>query len=87
MREHVFEGSRSTTGKGTGGLGKHDLVRNKSGKLVSKKLQKAGKKSPWIAACAAAKFILNIRGFAIIKKGSPLYIKAKEIHKKFKPEH
>merc|ERR1712127_1155026 len=42
-----------------------------------------GKKSPWIAAVAAARKALNIKGFCAIKKGTPLYIKAKALYKKW----
>jgi len=38
--------------------------------------------SPWIAAISAARKALNIKGFSVIKKGSPLYIKAKALYKK-----
>merc|ERR1712224_469156 len=34
--------------------------------------------SPWIQAVAKARKALKITGFAAIKKGSPLYAKAKE---------
>merc|ERR1712224_494215 len=53
---------------------------NKNGKVVSKKLSARGKKSPWIQACTKARKALKITGFAIIKKGTPLYAKAKEFY-------
>ena len=40
------------------------------------------KKSPRIAAVAVARKALNIKGFCAIKKGSPLYNKAKALYKK-----
>ena len=46
---------------------------------MSKKKQAKGKKSPWIAAVQAARKALGVKGFSAIKKGSPLYKKAKEI--------
>merc|ERR1712222_280070 len=78
-KRHVFAGK---SGKTRSGLKKTDLVKNKSGKIVSKKLSARGKASPWIAACKAARAALKIKGFAVIKKGSPLYNKAKELYKK-----
>ena len=53
-----------------------DLVKNKQGKIVLKK------KSPWIAAILAARQALHVKGFAVVKKGSALYKKAKELMKK-----
>jgi len=76
---HVFAGKAS---KSKGGLTKGDLVKSKSGKIVSKKRSAKGKKSPWIAAVAAARKALNLKGFVAIKKGSPLYNKAKQLYKK-----
>ena len=49
---------------------------------MSRTKSAASKKSPWIAAVAAARKALNIKGFAAIKKGSPLYNKAKALYKK-----
>merc|ERR1711985_103263 len=63
------------------GLTKADLMKNKNGKIVSKKMSARGKKSPWIAAVTAARAALKIKGFSPIKKGSPLYNKAKALYK------
>merc|ERR1711904_316431 len=63
------------------GLSKEDLIKNKYGKIVSKKMSAKGKKSPWIAAVAAARKALSIKGFKAIKKGTPLYTKAKSLYK------
>ena len=79
---HLKFCSPSESTKAGSGLSKGDLVKNKAGKIVSKKLSAKGKKSPWIAAVAAARKALNIKGFAAIKKGSPLYVKAKALYKK-----
>merc|ERR1719384_3012871 len=76
-KRHVFLGKASKT---SGGLTKGGLVRSKTGKIVSKKASDKAKKSPWIKACAAARAALKIKGFAVIKKGSPLYKKAKELY-------
>merc|ERR1712238_13638 len=78
-KRHVFAGKAT---KSTGGLTKDKLVKNKTGKIVSKAKSAKGKKSPWIAAVSAARKALNIKGFCAIKKGTPLYIKAKALFKK-----
>ena len=78
-KRHVFAGKATKT---SGALTKGDLVKSKSGKIVSKKASLRAKKNPWIAACAAARKALNIKGFSVIKKGSPLYNKAKALYKK-----
>merc|ERR1719231_1965585 len=57
-KRHVFAGKSTKTASG---LAKGDLVKNKAGKIVSKKLSAKGKKSPWIAAVAAARKALNIK--------------------------
>merc|ERR1719235_2818561 len=73
----VFRGSKEKT---QSGLKSTDLIKNKYGKIVSKKASAARKKSPWIQAIAKARKALKITGFSAIKKGSPLYLKAKEIY-------
>jgi hypothetical protein len=72
----VLRGSREKT---TGGLKKTDLMKNKAGKVVSKKASAAGKKKlgKWIAAVDKARKALGVKGFVAIKKGTPLYTKAK----------
>merc|ERR1711904_525282 len=71
----VLRGSKAKT---VGGLTAKDLTKNMFGKIVSKKKSALGKKSPWFQAVAKARKALKITGFAAIKKGSPLYAKAKE---------
>merc|ERR1719284_573859 len=73
----VFRGSKEKT---QSGLKSTDLIKNKYGKIVSKKASAARKKSPWIQAIAKARKALKITGFSAIKKGFPLYLKAKEIY-------
>merc|ERR1719460_1307815 len=73
----VLRGSKAKT---VGGLTAKDLTKNKNGKVVSKKRSAFGKKSPWIQAVAKARKALKITGFCAIKKGSPLYTKAKEFY-------
>merc|ERR1719182_854348 len=76
-RRHAFAGKLAVTKTG---LKKSDLVKNKSGRVVSKKASLRGKKSPWIAAVHKARAELKIKGFSAIKKGTPLYKKAKELY-------
>merc|ERR1712185_222402 len=73
----VLRGSKAKT---VGGLKASDLTKNKNGRIVSKKLSAKGKKSPWMAAVKKARAALKIKGFVAIKKGSPLYLKAKEFY-------
>merc|ERR1719164_243774 len=73
----VLRGSKANT---VGGLTAKDLTKNKNGKVVSKKRSAFGKKSPWIQAVAKARKALKITGFSAIKKGTPLYTKAKEFY-------
>merc|ERR1711953_1401944 len=74
-------------GGNTGGattLAKSDLVRSKTGKIVSKAKSVLAKKryaagiGKWTKAVQKARKELGVRGFLAIKKGTPLYKKAKE---------
>merc|ERR1711862_15944 len=78
----VFRGSKAKTASG---LTKSDLVKNKHGKIVSKKKLASGKKNyanikGWTTAVQKARKALGVKGFVAIKKGSPLYKKAKEFY-------
>merc|ERR1719498_1834310 len=79
----VFRGSKVKT---SGGLQQTDLVKNSRGRIVSKKQSAAGKKryathlKGWISAVQKARKALGVKGFVAIKKGSPLYNKAKEFY-------
>ena len=75
----VLRGSRALT---VGGLTAEDLMRNKIGKIVSKKLSDKAKRSPWVVAVKKARAALKITGFCPIKEGTPLYRKAKKYYKK-----
>merc|ERR1712167_248038 len=57
-------------------------IKNKNGKVVSKKASARTKKvlGAWLAAVKSARKALKITGFAAIKKGTPLYAKAKEFY-------
>merc|ERR1711937_345493 len=72
----VLRGSKAKT---VGGMTAKDLFKNKRGRVVSKKRSAFAKKSPWTQAVTQARKALKITGFAAIKKGTPLYAKAKEI--------
>merc|ERR1711903_254108 len=80
-RSVVFRGSKVKTASG---LTKSDLVKNKRGKIVTKKSLAAGKKSyanieGWVVAVQKARKALGVKGFVAVKKGTPLYKKAKEL--------
>jgi len=57
---------------------KHE--RNSAGRLVSKKKRALGKGNKWAAAVKRARADLGVRGFMPIKKGTPLYNKARELY-------
>merc|ERR1712187_480065 len=81
MRAIVFKGRKQKTS--TGHV-KTDLMKSKSGKIVTKLQHANGKKAyarikGWTTACQKAKKELGITGFVPVKKGSALYKKAKEI--------
>ena len=81
-RSVVFRGTKEKT---LGGLTKSDLVQNKRGKIVTKKQAAAGKKAyanikGWTVAVQKARKALNVKGFVAVKKGTPLYNKAKEFY-------
>merc|ERR1712166_576854 len=80
----VFCGTKAKT---IGGLTKNDLIKSKTGKIVSKKRSALGKKAyahikGWTVAVQKAKKALGVKGFVAIKKGTPLYKKAKELYGK-----
>merc|ERR1712224_289193 len=82
MRAAVFSGTKDKTKTG---LKKSDLIRSKSGKIVSRKSSAAGKKAyvhikGWTVAVQKAKKELGLKGFVAIKKGSAVYKKAKELY-------
>ena len=77
----VFRGSKAKT---SSGLSKSDLTKNKNGKIVSKKQSAQGKKAyanikGWTVAVQKARKALGVKGFVAVKKGTPLYKKAKEL--------
>ena len=78
-RRHAFFGKIDKTKTG---LKKSDFIQTKTGRIVSKKASQRAKASPWIAAVKKARSELKIKGFCAIKKGTPLYKKAKELYGK-----
>merc|ERR1711970_536490 len=78
----VFRGTKAKT---SGGLSKSELTKNKNGKIVSKKQSANGKKAyanikGWTVAVQKARKALGVKGFVAVKKGTPLYKKAKELY-------
>merc|ERR1719247_3482391 len=74
----VFRGSKEKTYTG---LKKTDLMKTKTGRIVTKKQHAAGKKAyanikGWTTAVQKARKALGVKGFQAVKKGSPLYKKA-----------
>merc|ERR1712093_269632 len=79
----VFLGLGSTT-KTSSGFKKGDLMKSKSGKIVTKRQHAAGKRAfknikAWTVAVTKARKDLKLKGFVPVKKGSPLYKAAKTI--------
>merc|ERR1711975_148907 len=81
----VFRGSKEKT---IGGLTKNLLMRNKRGKVVSKKANASGKKAfrnvqDWISSVVAARKALQVTGFVAINgkslQGKALYVKSKAL--------
>merc|ERR1719221_1202538 len=86
-KSSVFRGTKEKTASG---LKKSDLMKNKNGKVVSKKKSAAGKKaykriSGWTNAVNKARKALGIKGFCAVggksAKGQALYRKAKSLYK------
>merc|ERR1712078_327935 len=80
-RSVVFRGTKAKT---SSGLTKSDLIKNKRGKIVTKKQVANGKKAyanikGWTVAVQKARKALGVKGFVAVKKGTPLYKKAKEL--------
>ena len=79
----VFRGSKEKTSTG---LKKADLMKTKTGKIVTKKQHAAGNEKGyenikgWISAVQKARKALGVNGFQAVKKGSPLYDKVREIY-------
>ena len=81
-KSSVFRGTKVKT---VGGLTKDKLMKNKSGRVVSKKAHAHGVKNAWAQACAKARKALGIKGFCAVNgkkgQGKALYAKAKSLYK------
>merc|ERR1712226_1685018 len=82
MRAVVFAGSKDKTASGHK---KSDLMRSKSGKIVTKKAHSAGKKAfanikKWTGAFKKARREMGLSGFVAIKKGTTFYKAVKAIY-------
>merc|ERR1711920_1086148 len=86
-RSQVLRGSKEKT---TGGMTKDNLMRNKFGKIVSKKASAASRKryqssgaKVWADCIKQARKALNLKGFVAINgkraEGKALYAKAKSL--------
>eukprot|EP00811_Abedinium_folium_P017764 NODE_26688_length_541_cov_70.768116.p1 GENE.NODE_26688_length_541_cov_70.768116~~NODE_26688_length_541_cov_70.768116.p1 ORF type:complete len:125 (-),score=39.80 NODE_26688_length_541_cov_70.768116:66-440(-) len=84
-KSSVFSGRKEKT---SSGLKKTDLVKNKTGKIVSKKMSLVAKKryastiGKWTVAVTKARKALGVKGFVAVKRGSALYNKAKSFYKR-----
>lgn len=86
-RATVFAGRKAKTATG---MTKDKLMKNKSGKIVSKALSAAAKKryartlGKWSQALAAARKALGVQGFVAVNgktaQGKALYAKAKALY-------
>merc|ERR1711924_549274 len=77
-RRHLFSGKLKTAS----GYTQADFKKNQYGRIVSKSRSAIAKKTlgAWTMAVQKARKALNIKGFSVIKKGTPLYKKAKELY-------
>nr|K9NVA6.1 RecName: Full=Dinoflagellate viral nucleoprotein 5; Short=DNVP5 [Hematodinium sp.]AFY23231.1 dinoflagellate viral nucleoprotein DVNP.5 [Hematodinium sp. SG-2012] len=89
-KSSVFRGTKERT---SGGLTKNSLVKNKQGRVVSKKQSEHGKKifkkhglQKWIDAVTKARKALGIKGFQAVggssAKGKILLAKSRSFYKK-----
>ncbi len=78
----LWNGSRHHTNSGHS---KSHLMKNKTGKVVTKKSHAAGRRAyknirGWTQAVSKARKALGITGFCAVKKGTALYKKAREFY-------
>merc|ERR1711937_384560 len=80
-RRHLFAGKISTS---NGRCTVADFKKTKTGKIVSKTRSARANKNlgAWTAAVQKARKALKVKGFLAVKKGTPLYKKAKEFYSK-----
>merc|ERR1712039_948256 len=75
MRAAVYSGSKEKTSTG---LKKSDLMKSKSGKIITKKSHAAEKKAyknikAWVEATKKVRKAMGLKGFVAIKKGTAFY--------------
>lgn len=77
--------------EGRTNLRKEDLTRSKSGKIVSKRASEAAKKryedsgaKLWAQAIKKTRDEMGLVGFVVLKKGTPMYLRAREIYTNMK---
>jgi len=82
----VLHGKKEKT---VGGLTKESLIKNKRGKVVSKRKSASGKRSfkhieSWVDSVVGARKALNVSGFVAINgaslQGKALYVKSKALY-------
>merc|ERR1712124_2276 len=85
-RAQVFRGTKQKVK--TTGQTKADLMKNKRGKVVSKKANSAGKRTykrnglaKWNKAFMTARKNLGLKGFVACKKGTKFYKEAMRLYK------
>merc|ERR1711879_499498 len=85
-KSQVFRGTRLKTK--SSGQTKADLMKNKRGKIISKKMHKRGLKlykrngiEKWTKALMQARKNLGVKGFVACKKGSKLYKETMKLYK------
>merc|ERR1719150_2758573 len=85
-KAQVFKGRKAKTGSG---LTRDCLIRNKRGKIVSKRQSAAGKRrfrsiQAWVDCVVEARKALQISGFAAVNgrslQGKALYVKCKSLY-------
>ena len=81
-RRQVWNGTRHHTNSM---MDKTKFMKNKNGKIVSRRQHAAGKRSfknirGWTQAVSKARKALGITGFCAVKKGTALYNKAREFY-------
>jgi len=55
-------------------------VKKNMKKTIKKTMKKTMKKMSWVSCVAKARKELGVKGFVAIKKGTPLYKRAKELY-------
>jgi len=81
-KSQVLKGLKVKT---KGGMRASDLMKNKNGKVVSKKKHFQGRNAydkhlaKWVDACSKARKELNLKGFVAVKKGSDFYNRVKSL--------